>query len=133
VALEVHVVTPEREVWSGQATEVIAHGVDGDVGILSGHAPLLVHLAVGPLRIQQEDGTWLQAVVDGGFLHVSTEEGASRVDVLATNAQLETEIDVDAARRRLEELQAAGAAEDDEHAKTEIARAEARTALTASP
>jgi F-type H+-transporting ATPase subunit epsilon len=133
VALEVHVVTPEREVWSGQATEVIAHGVDGDVGILSGHAPLLVHLAVGPLRIQQEDGTWLQAVVDGGFLHVSTEEGASRVDVLATNAQLETEIDVDAARRRLEELQAAGAAEDDEHAKTEIARAEARIALTASP
>jgi F-type H+-transporting ATPase subunit epsilon len=133
VALEVHVVTPEREVWSGQATEVIAHGVDGDVGILTGHAPLLVHLAVGPLQIQQEDGTWLKAVVDGGFLHVSTEEGASRVDVLATNAQLEAEIDVDAVRRRLEELRSAGGAEDDEDAMTAIARAEARIALTASP
>jgi F-type H+-transporting ATPase subunit epsilon len=130
MALEVHVVTPEREVWAGQATEVIAHGVDGDVGILSGHAPLLVHLAIGSLQIQQEDGTWRKAVADGGFLHVSTEEGATRVDVLATNAQLEEEIDVDAVTRRLEQLRTA--ADDDEHAKTEIARAEARIALTAS-
>ena len=129
MALDVHVVTPEREVWAGQATEVVAHGVDGDVGVLSGHAPLLVQLAIGPLQIQEEDGAWLKAVVDGGFLHVSTEEGTTRVDVLATNAQLEAEIDVDVARRRLEELRSA-AAEDDEHAKTEIARAEARIALT---
>jgi F-type H+-transporting ATPase subunit epsilon len=132
VALEVHVVTPEREVWTGQATEVIAHGVEGDVGILSGHAPLLVQLAIGPLQIQQEDGAWLRAVADGGFLHVSTEEGATRVDVLATNAQLEAEIDVDAVTRRLEQLRSAADADDDEHAKTEIARAEARIALTAS-
>jgi F-type H+-transporting ATPase subunit epsilon len=131
VALDVHVVTPEREVWAGQAAEVVAHGVDGDVGILTGHAPLLVQLAIGPLQIQQEDGTWLKAVVDGGFLHVSSEEGSTRVDVLATNAQLQAEIDVDAVNRRLEELRST-ATDDDEHAKTEIARAEARIALTAS-
>jgi len=129
VALEVHVVTPEREVWAGQATEVVAHGVDGDVGILTGHAPLLVQLAIGPLQVQEEDGTWLKAVVDGGFLHVSSEEGTTRVDVLATNAQLEGEIDVDAVQRRLEQLRS-GPADDDDHAKTEIARAEARLALT---
>ncbi|MET1012153.1 MAG: ATP synthase F1 subunit epsilon [Actinomycetota bacterium] len=129
MALEVHVVTPEREVWAGQATEVIAHGVDGDVGILAGHAPLLVHLAVGPLQIQEEDGTWLKAVVDGGFLHVSTEEGTSRVDVLATNAQLESEIDVEAVRRRLEELRSAAESADDDRVQTEIARAEARITL----
>ncbi|HZB01076.1 MAG TPA: F0F1 ATP synthase subunit epsilon [Actinomycetota bacterium] len=127
MTVEVHVVTPEREVWTGPATQVIAHGVDGDVGILTGHAPLLVQLAIGTLQIQQEDGTWLRAVVDGGFLHVSTEEGATRVDVLATNAQLEDEIDLDLVRRRLEEL--ASADEDDEHAKQEAARAEARIAL----
>jgi F-type H+-transporting ATPase subunit epsilon len=127
VTLEVHVVTPEREVWTGPATEVIAHGVDGDVGILTGHAPLLVQLAIGPLQIQQEDGAWLRAVVDGGFLHVSTEEGATRVDVLATNAQLEAEIDVDVVRRRLEQLRSADA--DDDHAKQEAARAEARISL----
>jgi F-type H+-transporting ATPase subunit epsilon len=129
VALEVHVVTPEREVWAGPATEVIAHGVEGDVGILTGHAPLLVQLAIGPLQVQQEDGSWLRAVVDGGFLHVSTEEGATRVDVLATNAQREDEIDVEAVRRRLEELRAADASEDEEQVKSEIARAEARVAL----
>ena len=130
MALDVHVVTPEREVWAGPATQVVAHGVDGDVGILPGHAPLLAQLAIGPLQIQQDDGAWVKAVVDGGFLHVSTEEGTTRVDVLATNAQLEAEIDVDVVKRRLEELRSA-AGEDDEHAKTEIARAEARVALTA--
>ena len=126
MALEVHVVTPEREVWAGGATEVIAHGIDGDVGILTGHAPLLAQLAIGPLQIQQEDGDWVKAVVDGGFLHVSTEEGATRVDVLATNAQLETEIDAAAVRTRLEELRASGA---DDEADDEIARAEARLSL----
>jgi F-type H+-transporting ATPase subunit epsilon len=126
VALDVHVVTPEREVWAGEATEVIAHGVDGDVGILTGHAPLLVQLAIGPLQIQRDEGEWVKAVVDGGFLHVSSEEGATRVDVLATNAQLETEIDAAAVRGRLEELRASA---DQDDASDEIARAEARLAL----
>jgi F-type H+-transporting ATPase subunit epsilon len=131
VALDVHVVTPERELWAGAATEVIAHGVEGDVGILTGHAPLLVRLAVGPLQVLRDDGGWLKAVVDGGFLHVSTEEGVTRVDVLATTAQLEDEIDVESARRRLEELRSAGG--DDEDAKQEAARAEARISLAGNP
>jgi F-type H+-transporting ATPase subunit epsilon len=126
VAIEVHVVTPEREVWTGSAAEVIAHGVDGDVGILTGHAPMLVRLAIGPLLVQQEGGSWLRAVVDGGFLHVSTEEGRTRVDVLADAAQLAEEIDADVVRRRVEELRAAG---DDDDAKRDLARAEARLAL----
>jgi F-type H+-transporting ATPase subunit epsilon len=128
VAVDVHVVTPEREIWTGPAMQVIAHGIDGDVGILSGHAPLLIQLTIGQLRIQQEDGEWQRAVVDGGFLHVSTEEGATRVDVLATNGHLEQEIDVDAVRQRLEELRATGS-EDDPHRESEIASAEARLAL----
>jgi F-type H+-transporting ATPase subunit epsilon len=127
VALEVHVVTPEREVWSGSATEVIARGIEGDVGILTGHAPLLIRLAIGPLQVQREDGSWLRAVVDGGFLHVSTEEGRTRVDVLASGAALADEIDAEAVRRRVEELRAADA--EDERARRELARAEARVAL----
>jgi F-type H+-transporting ATPase subunit epsilon len=127
VALEVHVVTPEREVWSGSATEVIARGIEGDVGILTGHAPLLIRLAIGPLQVQREDGSWLRAVVDGGFLHVSTEEGQTRVDVLASDAALADEIDAEAVRRRVEELRAADA--EDERARRELARAEARVAL----
>jgi len=54
VPVDVHVVTPQREVWAGEAEMVIARGVDGEVGILGGHAPLLIQLAVGPLRIDRK-------------------------------------------------------------------------------
>jgi F-type H+-transporting ATPase subunit epsilon len=87
VPLDVHVVTPEREIWSGEATMVIARGVEGEVGILPQHAPLLIRLAVGPLRIRM-DGTEEAAVLDGGFLHVTTTEGVTRVDVLASSAEM---------------------------------------------
>ena len=103
--LEVHVVTPERQVWSGPAEMLIARGVDGEVGILAEHAPLLVQLAIGPLRILREGGEEIAAVVDGGFLHVGTHEGVTRADVLAAHAELREEIDVEAARRRVTELQ----------------------------
>jgi F-type H+-transporting ATPase subunit epsilon len=130
MTLEVHVVTPEREVWTGDVDELVAAGVDGYVGILGGHAPLLVQLAIGPLRLKGSDGSWTEAVVDGGFLHVSTEEGVTRADVLATSAELAAEIDVEGARRRLEDLQArAGEDADDDVAKGEIAKATARISL----
>jgi F-type H+-transporting ATPase subunit epsilon len=129
VAVEVHLVTPDREVWSGTVELVVARGVEGMVGIMGGHAPLLIQLAIGPLRMQDEGGGWQEAVVDGGFLHVSSEGGATRADVLAANAELAAEIDVEASRRRLEELRGRGLDEDDEAAKTEIAKAEARVAL----
>jgi len=87
VPLDVHVVTPEREIWSGEAAMVIARGVEGEVGILPQHAPLLIRLAVGPLRIRM-DGTEEDVVVDGGFLHVTTTEGVTRVDVLASSAEI---------------------------------------------
>jgi F-type H+-transporting ATPase subunit epsilon len=130
VPVEVHVVTPEREVWSGTAEMLIARGVDGELGILGGHAPMMVQLAIGPLRIQPEGDASqeVRAVVDGGFMHVTTEGGETRVDVLANGATLEGEIDVDATRRRLEELGAASDAED-ETLQTEIAKAEARITL----
>jgi len=128
VSLEVHIVTPEREVWAGEVQELIARGVDGEVGILGGHAPLLVQLAIGPLRLLTEQGE-TRAVVDGGFLHVSTHEGATRADVLASNAELADEIDVDAARRRLEVLEGKVDSDDDAVAKAEIAKANARIKL----
>jgi F-type H+-transporting ATPase subunit epsilon len=128
VTLEVHVVTPEREVWSGEVTELIARGVDGEVGILSGHAPLLVQLAVGPLRMLTDAGE-TKAVVDGGFLHVSSHDGVTRADVLASYAELAEEIDVVEARRRLDDAQHRAEQNDDDVAKGEIARAMARIDL----
>jgi F-type H+-transporting ATPase subunit epsilon len=98
--LEVHVVTPEREVWTGEADMVVARASDGELGILPGHAPLLAALAPGPLRIKQ-GGNEERAAVDGGFLHVNEDQ----VHVLAEHAQLASEIDVARERSRREELE----------------------------
>ena len=128
MSLDVHIVTPEREVWAGEVQELIARGVDGEVGILGGHAPLLVQLAIGPLRLLQ-DGGEVVAVVDGGFLHVSTHEGVTRADVLASHAELADEIDLQAARGLLEALEGRADEDDDDRAAGEIAKATARIKL----
>jgi F-type H+-transporting ATPase subunit epsilon len=126
--LDVHVVTPEREIWSGQAAMVIARGVEGEVGILPQHAPLLIRLAVGPLRIRM-DGTQEAAVVDGGFLHVTTTEGLTRVDVLASYAEMAGQIDLRAAEYRVQELQRELGQRDDAGLRAELAKAMARVEL----
>ena len=128
MALDVHVVTPEREVWTGPATMVIARGIEGEVGILAGHAPLLIRLAIGALRIQHDGGEQF-AVVDGGFMHVVSEGEATRVDVLASSASLESEIDVQRERRRAEEMEPRIAEADDAEAHKELAKALARVHL----
>lgn len=127
--LDVHLVTPEREVLAGPARMVVARGVAGEVGILPGHAPLLVRLAIGILRIQGEDGRWEAAVVDGGFLHVTGGEGGTRVDVLAAYAQMARDIDRRAAEARVDELQAKLRETEDAEARAELAKAFARVEL----
>ena len=129
MALDVHLVTPEREVWAGSAEMVIAHGTDGMVGILAGHAPLLIRLSIARLRIQLEGGGWEEAVVDGGFLHVTNAEDSTRVDILATSAEMTGEIDRQAAQARLERAQARVAEGDDAAGRAELAKALARTGL----
>ena len=128
--LDVHLVTPEREVWAGPARMVVARGVAGEVGILPGHAPLLIRLAIGILRIQGDDGRWQSAVVDGGFLHVTTGAEDTRVDVLAAHAELARDIDRRAAEARVEEMQARLHEAEDAEARAELAKALARVELT---
>jgi F-type H+-transporting ATPase subunit epsilon len=128
VPLDVHVVTPEREIWSGEAAMVIARGVEGEVGILPQHAPLLIRLAVGPLRIRM-NGTEEDAIVDGGFLHVTTTEGVTRVDVLASYAEMADQIDLRAAEHRVQELQGELSRRDDAGLRAELAKAMARVEL----
>ena len=139
-SVEVHVVTPEREVWAGQAETLIARGVDGEVGILAGHAPLMVQLAIGSLRIQSEGQPEVAAVIDGGFLHVTSttdgddadaDAGVTRVDVLATGAELAGDIDVEAAKARAADLQERLQDRDTHLAEAEIAalRSELQKAL----
>jgi F-type H+-transporting ATPase subunit epsilon len=104
--LEVHLVTPEREVWAGEADFVTARGVDGDLGVLPGHAPLLAALAVGPVFIDA-GGSRTAVAVDGGFLHVAHEDDVTRVDILAEHALLSEELgrdDAESRERRADEL-----------------------------
>jgi F-type H+-transporting ATPase subunit epsilon len=124
-SLEVHVVTPEREVWTGEASSVVARTVEGDVGILPGHVPFLAALAVGALYIDAAEGR-VAAAVDGGFLHVTGSMEETRVDVLAEHAELGSEIDVEAARRSRDEVERRLAAEQSAEARTELAKALAR-------
>jgi len=126
--MDVHLVTPEREVWAGPAQMIIARGVDGAVGILPSHAPLLIRLAIAVMRIQTEDGRWDAAVVDGGFLHVTSEEG-TRVDVLASHAEMASEIDARAAGLRAEELRRRLAQHEEAEVSTELAKALARASV----
>jgi F-type H+-transporting ATPase subunit epsilon len=126
---EVFVVTPERMVWSGRATLVVARGTEGEVGIQNGHVPMLLQLAISPLRIATEEGEWVAAAVDGGFLHVVSREGQTRVDVLAEHAELESEIDLDRERRRKDEAERRVASQEDADALTELAKATVRLGL----
>jgi len=122
-------VTPEREVWSGQATIVIARGSDGELGIMNGHAPMLIQLAIGPLFIEPVEGERIAAAVDGGFLHVVTGEGETRVDILAEHAELRDEIDVERARRLREDAERRIAADHDAEALADLAKAVTRLDL----
>jgi F-type H+-transporting ATPase subunit epsilon len=124
--LAVHVVSPERDVFTGEADMVVARGVDGEVGILPGHAPMLIELAIAPVRLFEGDTEREKILVDGGFLHVTPGEEETRVDVLAEQAQLPGEVDPAAARRRAEELERGAQELDDAEAQAELARARMR-------
>jgi len=103
VTLLVALVTPEREIWSGSAGLVIAKTIDGDIGILTGHAPVIGVLTPGSLvRILQTEEDDVVAAVTGGFLSVADD----RVSVLAAEADLGSEVDVQAVRSELDRLQA---------------------------
>ncbi|MGM1061775.1 F0F1 ATP synthase subunit epsilon [Saccharothrix sp. Mg75] len=93
--MTVQLVAVERRLWSGTATSVVAQTLDGEIGILPGHEPVLGQLVEGGVvRVRTTEGEVVTAAVHGGFLSV-TGEGVS---ILAENAELADEIDVERAR-----------------------------------
>ncbi|WP_300681970.1 F0F1 ATP synthase subunit epsilon [Nocardioides sp.] len=69
--ITVDLVAADRVVWSGEASTVSARTVDGDLGILPGHAPLLSLLASSAVEIKATEGGVVTAEVDGGFISVA--------------------------------------------------------------
>ncbi|MBE3571794.1 MAG: F0F1 ATP synthase subunit epsilon [Moorella humiferrea] len=96
--LQLEVITPERPTVKTEATEVIAPGILGYLGILPGHAPLITPLKPGVVTYRRQDGGEERLAVSGGFL----EAGPEHVVILADTAERAAEIDVERARRARE-------------------------------
>ena len=71
--LKVSVISPERVLFEGEVRSVIAPAFDGEVGILSQHAPMMTLLGRGVLRLEGSAGEQRFAV-EGGFLQVADDE-----------------------------------------------------------
>lgn len=100
--LRLEIVTAERTVFADDVSEVVAWGVEGQLGILPHHAPLMTMLKPGDLLIKKDDEEYYLAI-SGGFLEVRPD----KVIILADACERAEEIDVEraeAARRRAEEI-----------------------------
>ena len=86
MAAELHValVAADREVWSGEATLVVARTTSGDIGVMPGHQPLLGVLESGPVTIRTSDGGTVIAAVHGGFISFADD----KLSLLAEIAEL---------------------------------------------
>lgn len=95
------VVTPERVLQSNEVSFTVVPGIDGELGVLKNHAPLVAALNIGVLRYVDAEGSEKRIAISGGFIEVLDNEGR----VLAETAEHGHEIDVlraKAARERAE-------------------------------
>ena len=84
MALNVSLVSADAEVWTGEASLVVAKTVEGEIGIMSGHEPVLAILAEGQVRITQTDGAKVLANAQDGFLSMEGDV----LTIVAGNAAL---------------------------------------------
>lgn len=98
--LTVEVVSADRQVWEGRAVNIVARTVEGDIGILPGHEPLLAMLVPSVVEIVTADGRSELLAIDGGFLSVANDH----VWVLSQDAISAQEVTLEEAHRELAEL-----------------------------
>ena len=119
-SMEVQVLSPERVLFQGEANEVYARSMDGQIGILPGHEPALLQLDVAPLKVRSDGAEHLFAVY-GGFLELRDD----RLVVLAEAAEEPGSIDRSEAESLLRDAeQRLDADADDEDARKDRKRAE---------
>ena len=82
--LHVELVSADQLVWEGEASMVVARTTEGEIGVLTGHSPVLGVLVGGEVRITAVDGEKIVAAVDGGFFSVEHD----RVTVVSESASL---------------------------------------------
>jgi F-type H+-transporting ATPase subunit epsilon len=122
--LEVQLVSPERILYTGQASMVICRTTGGgDIAFLTGHAPFIGALAIWAAEIVPTEGPRLRFAVHGGFVEVSND----RVTLLSDVAELPEQIDLARAQRAKDTAEAVLRTDpDDEDANAALMRAEVR-------
>lgn len=100
MSLTVRVITPDKTVWDSGAEEVILPSTTGQLGILTGHAPLLTALDIGVMRLRSGKD-WLVIALMGGFAEVENNE----VTVLVNGAERGDQIEKESARSAFNEAE----------------------------
>jgi len=121
--MEVRVVSPEKVLFTGEATQVVTrtHG-GGEIAFLPGHAPFVGALTENHTRVTLADGTVLDVAVHGGFVQVA----GNTVSILSDVAELADDIDRTRAMRAAERAEDILRHEHDADAVSSLARAHAR-------
>jgi F-type H+-transporting ATPase subunit epsilon len=119
--IQCDIVSAQTEIWSGQAAQVFATGVAGELGIYPRHTPLITQLKPGPVRVVDEAGEEQFFFCGGGIIEVQPHI----VTVLADTAMRGEDIDATAAQKAREEAERELADHTD---KMEIAQAQAKLA-----
>jgi F-type H+-transporting ATPase subunit epsilon len=101
MALKFELVSPEKLLFSGEVDQVDVPGIEGDFGVLEGHAPVVATLRPGILTVHV-DGNAEKIVVLGGFAEVS----ASGLTVVADTAEAMEKIDRDMVTRHISDIEA---------------------------
>ncbi len=129
--LLLEIVTPEHVVFSKEVDSLTVRGIEGELGVLPGHIPLVTPLRVAPVVARKGNETTTIAV-HGGFAEIQ----GDKVIVLAESAELPEEIDIEraiAARERAERRLAARSNQDRiDHRRAELALQRAVTRITVS-
>ncbi len=124
--LLLEIVTPERKVYAKDVEMVNVKGIDGELGILPQHIPIVSPLKIAPVRVKLIGGGEDHIAVHGGFLEVRGE----KVVILAEGAELPEEIDAERAERaRLRAEQRLAQKENIDFHRAEIALQRAITRL----
>ncbi len=124
-AIKVEIVSPERVLWSGEATMVITRTLEGgEVAFQAGHQAFLGALVENHTRVFLTDGTSQDIAVHRGFVEVSG--SPTMVSILSDTAELAEDIDPERARAALERHQLILKQEEDEAALTEAVAGKAR-------
>jgi F-type H+-transporting ATPase subunit epsilon len=125
--MQVELVSPEAVLFSGEATQVVARTLDGDIAFLNDHAPFIGALDISEVRVWTDGGV-VSVAVNGGFVEVSN----NVVTLLSDGAVLASEVDTTAAQAELDQAQAALRDDpDSEQAAAEKAWAEVRLRVAA--